>query len=101
MESLLRRLQAIVHEQGNHTTYQPEELLTQMALYMAKIIKGELIQNIHEGLFYLAHTVLGTKVWKHAILIWMMVKCSTETFGVKSQKSSVQTQGFGNTFSKS
>jgi hypothetical protein len=39
MESLLRRLQAIIDGQDNHTKYQPGELYTLRALFRAKIYK--------------------------------------------------------------
>jgi hypothetical protein len=39
IKSLIRRLQAIIHGQINHTKYPSEELCTQRALFRAKIYK--------------------------------------------------------------
>jgi hypothetical protein len=58
IESLLKRLQAIIDGLGNHAKY-PQRSCTHNGTFSGpkSINKGEFILNIHEGSFYLACTV--------------------------------------------
>jgi hypothetical protein len=58
LESLLRRLPAITNGKGNHRKPEPEEPITQAALFRAKSvsIKRWFNLNIHDKPLYLAPT---------------------------------------------
>jgi hypothetical protein len=60
IKSLIRRLQAIIDGQSNHTKYPPRGAVHTKGPIQGQnlYLKGQFILNIHEGSFYLARTVL-------------------------------------------